>query len=307
MRYLVTGGCGFIGKNLCDRLLKEGHDVVVVDNLISGSNTAGLEEGQFCSLNIGQLSFLLLPKLDGIFNLACPASPVFYKNYPMATINACTTGLMEVLKVAKRNKCPVVHTSTSEVYGDPTESPQRESYRGNVATMGPRACYDEGKRMAETICYLHKDEVDIRLARLFNTYGPWMRQDDGRVVSNFIYQALRKETMTVYGDGSQTRSFCYVDDTVEALVRMMNSTKIKSCDPINIGNPHEITIKHLALEVSVRINKPTFINQMPNPDEHDPIRRKPDIEKAKRLLNWAPKVSLKDGMDKTIDYFKERI
>ncbi len=304
-RYLVTGGAGFVGSHLCDRLLAEGHAVVCLDNLMTGSraNIAHLEDHprfSFIEHNV-QLPFSV--EVDGIFNLACPASPKHYQLDPVATVRTNVLGMIHALDLARKLGVRVLQTSTSEVYGDPLEHPQTESYWGNVSTTSRRACYDEGKRCAETLCFDYHREygVDIRVVRIFNTYGPRMAKDDGRVVSNFVLQALRGEDITVYGDGSYTRSFQYVDDLVEGLVRMMEKEGFTG--PVNIGNPGEFTILELAKIVIEMTGSSSRIIHLPAV-ENDPKQRQANIDLAKKTLGWEPKVPLRQGLEKTIAYFR---
>ncbi len=307
---LVTGGAGFIGSHLCERLVTQcdadGYgDVICLDNFFTGSkdNIRHL---------LGKRNFELIRHdvwlpvyLDAkrVFNLACPASPIHYQHDPVATVKTAVLGAINMLGLAKRNGARILQTSTSEVYGDPLVHPQTEEYWGNVNPLGPRACYDEGKRCAETLFfdYYRQHHVDIRVVRIFNTYGPRMHPNDGRVVSNFIVQALTGEPITIYGDGSQTRSFCYVEDMVDALVFMMNQSE--SVGPINLGNPSEFTILELAEHVLRLTGSQSKLIYKPLP-QNDPVRRQPDITKAKALLNWEPKVALDDGLKETIAYFK---
>jgi UDP-glucuronate decarboxylase len=309
IRSLVTGGAGFVGSHLCDRLIKLGHQVICVDNLFSGqkSNIAHLlnhPDFEFIRHDIIQS---LNIQVDEIYHLACPASPVFYQKDPIYTIQTGVIGTMNMLELAKNIQAKFLITSTSEIYGDPKEHPQKESYWGNVNCVGIRSCYDESKRMAETLCmeYSKKYNLEIHISRLFNTYGPRMLENDGRVVSNFIVQALKGKDCTIYGDGTQTRSFCYVSDTVDALVKFMNSTDI---GPMNIGNPGEYTIKQLADKIFTSINPDNDykINYMQIPSD-DPIKRKPDITKAKGILLWEPIIGLDEGLKITIEDFKHRI
>ena len=303
-RILVTGGAGFIGSHLCEALLKDGHFVLCLDNLLTGvlKNIAHLRKDpnfEFVRHDVTQPMFL---QVDQIYHLACPASPPAYQLRPVETIRTGVIGTMQVMELAKRVGARVLLASTSEIYGDPEMSPQIEDYFGNVNPIGPRACYDESKRCAEAILIAYKDQFKIvsRIARLFNTYGPRLRPDDGRVVSNFICQSLHKKPITVYGDGSQTRSFCYVSDTVQGLVALMNSDK--DIGPINIGNPVEITIKTLASKILYLTLTDSQIHYRILPQD-DPKRRCPDISKAKRQLNWTPKIDLDTGLKKTILYF----
>ncbi|HKQ31680.1 MAG TPA: UDP-glucuronic acid decarboxylase family protein [Thermodesulfobacteriota bacterium] len=308
-RILVTGGAGFIGSHLSERLLAEGNEVVCVDNFFTGSkeNIKHLLQNPYFEVERHDICFPLYIEVDEIYNLACPASPVHYQFDPVQTTKVNVSGSINMLGLAKRLKIKIFQASTSEVYGDPAEHPQRESYWGNVNPIGPRACYDEGKRCAETLFfdYYRQHGIEIKVLRIFNTYGPRMLPNDGRVVSNFIIQALRGEDITVYGDGSHTRSFCYVDDTVEAIVRMMKSPD-GFTGPVNAGNPEEVTILALAkkvIEISGSSSKIVFSN-LP---EDDPRRRKPDITLAREKLGWNPSVGIDKGLEKTIDFFRSRL
>ncbi len=312
MSVLVTGGAGFIGSHLCRTLLEKGYQVICVDNFFTGNieNIKVLEKDSNFKLIpydiTNTLTGIVTEHVDEIYNLACPASPIHYQFNPIETVKANTIGIINVLEFAKLNGAKIFQASTSEVYGDPLEHPQSEKYRGNVNTLGPRACYDEGKRIAETLFmnYHRRYGLGIRIARIFNTYGPNMAQDDGRVVSNFITQALRDENLTVYGGGEQTRCFCYVDDMVEGIYRMMNSN-FKG--PINLGNPQEITILELTnkiLEIITESRSKIVFNELP---EDDPMKRRPDISLAKANLGWEPKIKLKDGLERTIQYFRGMI
>lgn len=306
-RVLVTGGAGFLGSHLCDRLLKDGNDVICVDNLFTGSkdnirHLLGNPYFEFIRHDVTQPIFV---ECDQIYNLACPASPKWYQKDPIYTFKTSVWGAMNCLGLAKRTGARVLQASTSEVYGDPEIHPQPEEYRGCVNTIGIRSCYDEGKRAAETIFfdYHRMHGVDIKVMRIFNTYGPRMDINDGRVISNFIIQALQGQDITIYGDGSQTRSFCYVDDLIEGMVRLMNSRE-GFTGPVNVGNPGEFTIKGLA-EIVIRLtgsNSKLIYQALP---EDDPKQRKPDIELAKKQLGWEPSVMLEEGLRKTIDYFKQ--
>jgi UDP-glucuronate decarboxylase len=308
MHILVTGGAGFLGSHLVDRLIERGHEVLVADNLYTG-NKLNISH----HLNSPKFEFLrhdvtlpLYVEVDAIFNLACPASPLHYQKDPVQTLKTSVHGAINMLGLAKRTKARILQTSTSEVYGDPHESPQREEYWGNVNPLGIRACYDEGKRAAETLFsdYHRQYGLDIRIARIFNTFGPRMSIGDGRVVSNFIVQALKGESITVYGDGSQTRSFCYVDDLIDGLLSLFFTEGIHT--PINLGNPDQTTMLELASEVIELTNSKSKIVFEPLPSD-DPKRREPDISKARNLLSWAPKVSRKDGLKKTIEYLEKQI
>ena len=305
-RILVTGGAGFIGSHLCERLIEEGDEVLCVDNFFTGTrqNIANLLDNKFFEVLRHDICFPLYVEVDEIYNLACPASPVHYQFDPVQTTKVNVSGSINMLGLAKRVKCRILQASTSEVYGDPLEHPQTEKYWGNVNPTGPRSCYDEGKRCAETLFfdYHRQHNLDIKVIRIFNTYGPRMQPSDGRVVSNFIVQALKGEDITIYGDGNQTRSFCYVDDLINGMVSMMN-TKEGFTGPVNLGNPSEKTILELAeLIVKLTKSKSKLINhELP---ENDPIRRKPDISIAKKELKWKPKVELEEGLKQTIRYFK---
>ena len=304
-RILVTGGAGFLGSHLCEKLVGQGHDVICLDNYFTGrkKNVERLFDCHNFELLRHDVTFPVYVEVDQIYNLACPASPVHYQYNAVKTIKTSVMGAINVLGLAKRVKARVLQASTSEVYGDPHEHPQKESYWGNVNPIGIRSCYDEGKRVAETLFfdYHRMNKVDIRVMRIFNTYGPRMHPNDGRVVSNFIVQALKGNDITIYGDGSQTRSFCYVDDLIDGMIRLMNADG--TVGPVNIGNPGEFTIKQLAEEViSLTASKSKIIYQ-PLPSD-DPKQRQPDITLAKEKLGWEPKVGLKDGLVKTIEYFK---
>ena len=305
-RILVTGGTGFIGSHLCEKLLEEGNDVVCMDNLFTGQkdNIRHLMDSPFFEFVRHDVLQDVYVECDQIYNLACPASPIHYQYDPIKTGKTSVIGALHTLCLAKRCHARILQASTSEVYGDPQVHPQPESYRGYVNPIGIRACYDEGKRMAETLFfdYHRQHAVDIKVVRIFNTYGPRMRMDDGRVVSNFIIQALKGDDITIYGDGNQTRSFCYVDDLVDGMVRMMNSEE-GFTGPVNLGNPNEITMKKLAELIVQMTNSKSGIIHMPLPQD-DPIQRKPDIALAKDELDWSPVVSLEDGLEKTIKYFR---
>ncbi len=300
----VTGGAGFLGSHLCERLLDRGDEVICVDNFFSGrkENIAHLMNNRRFEVIRHDIVHPLYLEAEQIYNLACPASPVAYQYNPIKTIKTSTVGMVNVLGLAKRCRARVLHTSTSEVYGDPEVHPQREDYWGHVNPLGPRSCYDEGKRVAESLCmnYHEAHGVEVRIVRIFNTYGPRMDPNDGRVVSNFIMQALRGEPLTIYGDGSQTRSFCYVDDLIEGFLRMMDQDDI---GPVNLGNPVENTMLELAeavLGVTESTSKLTYVD-LP---KDDPKQRCPDITKAKSLLKWEPKVDLKTGLGKTTEYYR---
>lgn len=308
MRILVTGGAGFIGSHLCRRLLNEGNDVICVDNLFTGSkdNISDLllnERFEFCFQDVTEpLEFL---NIDQIYNLACPASPVHYQYNPVKTIETNIIGAINVLNLAKINNARVLQASTSEVYGDPIMHPQKETYWGNVNPIGIRSCYDEGKRAAETLFFDYHRQfgVNIKVARIFNTYGPNMQKNDGRVVSNFIVQALEGENITIYGDGKQTRSFCYVSDQVDGLIKLMNSD-VNVTGPINIGNPCELTVSEIANFIVSMTESTSQIVYQDLPAD-DPQKRKPDISLAKEILGWKPVVELTNGLNQTIDYFSK--
>jgi UDP-glucuronate decarboxylase len=306
-RVLVTGGSGFLGSHLCDRLVEAGHDVLCVDNFYTGAkrNVAHLIGRSNFELMRHDVTFPLYVEVDEIYNLACPASPIHYQRDPVQTTKTSVHGAINMLGLAKRLKCRILQASTSEVYGDPHVHPQPESYWGNVNTVGPRACYDEGKRCAETLFFDYRRQFDltIKVMRIFNTYGPRMHPQDGRVVSNFIVQALRHEPITIYGDGTQTRAFCYVDDLLEGMVRLMQ-TDHDVTGPVNIGNPGEFQIGELAEMVVRMVGSRSTITYLPLPKD-DPKQRRPDITLAKQLLDWQPKVDLEQGLEKTIAYFRD--
>jgi UDP-glucuronate decarboxylase len=306
-RVLVTGGAGFIGSHLCERLLNEGNEVICVDNFYTGTkdNIKHLLDNPYFELIRHDITFPLYVEVDEIYNLACPASPVHYQRDPVQTVKVSVHGSINMLGLAKRLRIKILQASTSEVYGDPEVHPQPESYWGNVNPLGPRACYDEGKRCAETLFFsYHKQHnLKIKIARIFNTYGPRMHPNDGRVVSNFIVQALKGDPITVYGDGSQTRSFCYIDDMVEALIKLMNSRE-DFTGPVNLGNPQEFTILELAEKVIKLTGSKSKIIFKPLPED-DPKQRRPDISLAKKELQWEPKTPLEEGLEKTIFYFKK--
>jgi len=308
-RVLVTGGAGFLGSHLCERLLADGHDVLCVDNFYTGSkdNIAHLIGNPYFELIRHDVTFPLYLEVDEIFNLACPASPVHYQRDPVQTTKTSVHGAINMLGLAKRVNAKIFQASTSEVYGDPEVHPQTEDYRGSVNPIGPRACYDEGKRCAETLFfdYHRQHALRIKVARIFNTYGPRMHPDDGRVVSNFIVQALEGRPITIYGDGSQTRSFCFVDDLIEGFIRLMNSADDVT-GPINLGNPWEMTIRELAEAVIKLTGAKSELVIKPLPAD-DPLQRQPNIAKAREKLGWEPKVALEDGLHRTIDYFRARL
>ncbi|MCX6640803.1 MAG: SDR family oxidoreductase [bacterium] len=308
MRILVTGGAGFIGSHLCDRLLERGHEVICLDNFYTGSkdNIRHLLGNDHFEMLRHDLIEPILVEVDQIYNLACPASPVHYQYNPVKTIKTNVLGALNMLGLAKRVKARILQASTSEVYGNPLEHPQRESYWGNVNPIGLRSCYDEGKRAAETLMmdYHRQNHVDVRIVRIFNTYGPRMAENDGRVVSNFIVQALRGNPLTIYGDGSQTRSFCYVDDLVQGLIAMMQ------CDgfigPVNLGNPNERTIMEFAHIILKLTGSSSKVENLPLPAD-DPVQRRPDIALAQQKLGWQPKVPLDEGLQITIDFFRKKL
>ena len=304
-RILVTGGAGFLGSHLCERLLAEGNDVLCVDNYFTGrrDNLASLLGNPRFEALRHDVCFPLYVEVDEIYNLACPASPIHYQFDPVQTTKTSVSGAINMLGLAKRLKAKIFPASTSEVYGDPTVHPQTEDYKGNVSTTGPRACYDEGKRCAETLFfdYYRQHNLRIRVARIFNTYGPRMHPNDGRVVSNFIVQALRGEQITIYGDGSQTRAFCYVDDLIEGFVRLMAAPD-EVTGPINLGNPVETSVGELAQRIVEMTKSSSTIIYRPLPTD-DPVQRCPDIGRARAKLGWEPKVALEIGLGRTIDYF----
>jgi UDP-glucuronate decarboxylase len=308
MRILVTGGAGFIGSHLCERLLADGHDVLCLDNFFTGRrvNIVKLLDNHHFELIRHDVIEPILLEVDQIYNLACPASPIHYQYNPVKTVKTSVMGMINMLGLAKRVRARILQASTSEVYGDPLVHPQPEEYWGNVNPIGLRSCYDEGKRIAETLMmdYHRQNKVDTRIARIFNTYGPRMLEDDGRVVSNFIVQALRGDPLTLYGAGDQTRSFCYVDDLVEALIRLMNVDDVH--DPVNLGNPGEFTIKELAEEVVKICSSNSGVTYLPLPQD-DPKQRKPDISRAQTLLGWNPTIPLNEGLEKTVADFKNRV
>ncbi len=304
-RSLVTGGAGFIGSHICERLVADDHDVICLDNYYTGTkdNVAGLIGAKNFELMRHDVTFPLYVEVDEIFNLACPASPIHYQSDPVQTTKTSVHGAINMLGLAKRTHAKILQASTSEVYGDPNVHPQTEDYLGNVNPIGPRGCYDEGKRCAETLFfdYYRQHKLNIRVARIFNTYGPRMLPDDGRVVSNFIVQALQGDAITVYGDGQQTRSFCYVDDLVDGLFALMNAPD-EVTGPINLGNPDEFTILQLAELVVELTGSKSAIEYKPLPQD-DPMQRCPDITRASTQLHWAPSIKLRDGLAKTIAYF----
>jgi UDP-glucuronate decarboxylase len=307
MRILITGGAGFIGSHLCERLLGEGNEVLCLDNFFTGrrENIIHLLDNPRFELLRHDVTEPILLEVDQIYNLACPASPVHYQYNPVKTVKTSVMGAINMLGLAKRVRARILQASTSEVYGDPLVHPQPESYWGNVNPIGLRSCYDEGKRLAETLMtdYHRQNKVDVRIARIFNTYGPRMLEDDGRVVSNFVVQALRGEPLTLYGEGQQTRSFCYVDDLLEGLIRLMNKDDLH--DPVNLGNPGEFTIKQLAEEVMKIVGTDCGFKYLPLPED-DPKQRKPDISRAQTMLGWQPTIPLHEGLEKTVDDFRRR-
>src|SRR5687767_9963390 len=315
MRILVTGGAGFIGSHLCERLLNNGHDVLCLDNFFTGrrANILHLHDNPHFELIRHDVIEPILLEVDQIYNLACPASPVHYQYNPVKTVKTNVMGTINMLGLAKRVRARILQASTSEVYGDPEVHPQTEDYWGHVNCIGPRSCYDEGKRLAETLMmdYHRQNGVDTRIIRIFNTYGPRMLENDGRVVSNFIVQALRGEELTLYGTGEQTRSFCYVDDLVDGMMRLMNVEQgavegMDVHDPVNVGNPGEFTMRELAEEVGRAAGVEVKVTHRPLPKD-DPRQRQPDITRARTLLSWEPTIPLRDGLKRTVAYFAERI
>ena len=308
MRILVTCGAGFIGSHLCERLLNEGDEVICLDNFFTGrkANVAHLLDNKKFELIRHDVTEPILLEVDQIYNLACPASPVHYQYNPVKTVKTSVMGMINMLGLAKRVRARILQASTSEVYGDPLVHPQTEDYYGNVNCIGLRSCYDEGKRVAETLMmdYHRQSNVDIRIARIFNTYGERMLEDDGRVVSNFIVQALKGEELTIYGDGNQTRSFCYVSDLVDGLVRLMNAGGDDIQLPVNMGNPGEFTMNELANEVAKATGREIRVRHLELPQD-DPRQRQPNIERARELLGWAPTVPLAEGLGKTVAYFEK--
>ena len=306
-RILVTGGAGFLGSHLCTRLLKEGSEVICVDNFYTGSkrNIRSLMDNSDFEFIRHDITFPLYIEVDEIYNLACPASPIHYQHDPVQTTKTSVHGSINMLGLAKRIKAKIFQASTSEVYGDPKVHPQTEDYWGHVNPIGFRSCYDEGKRCAETLFfdYRRQHNMNIKVARIFNTYGPNMHPNDGRVISNFIIQALQNKPITIYGDGSQTRSFCYVDDLIDAIIRIMN-TPDDFTGPVNIGNPVEFTVKELAEKIVDLTDSKSILEYLPLPED-DPLQRQPDISLAKKVLNWDPAIKLEDGLKKTIAYFQD--
>lgn len=306
MNILVTGGAGFLGSHLCRYLINKGDNIICLDNFLTGKNKniIDLKKNPKFKIIFQDITkpIKIKEKIDRIYNLACPASPIHYQSKPIETIKTNTIGIMNILELAKLNDAKILQASTSEIYGDPLEHPQKESYKGNVNTLGPRACYDEGKRIAETLFmeYHRNYKIPIKIARIFNTYGPSMDKNDGRVVSNFIMSALKNEPLTIYGSGEQTRSFCYVSDLIEGLYNLMESD---ITGPINLGNPGEFTILELAKKIIKITNSKSKIEYKPLPKD-DPSQRKPDITFAKEILKWKPKIKLEEGLIKTVDYFE---
>ncbi len=308
MRILVTGGAGFLGSHLCDKLLSLGHSVLAVDNFYTGNqkNIAHLRENQDFEFMRHDVTFPLYVEVDGIFNLACPASPVHYQRNPVQTFKTSVHGAINMLGLAKRTGARFFQASTSEIYGDPTICPQPEEYWGNVNPIGIRSCYDEGKRAAETLTYDYYRQfgLDVRVARIFNTYGPKMAINDGRVVSNFIVQALRNNPVTVYGDGTQTRSFCFVDDLIDGFIRLFFKDAVN--EPVNLGNPDPVNILELAKEIIVLTGSDSKIEMRELPGD-DPKKRQPNIDRAKNLLGWIPSTNRKEGLEKTMEFFKANL
>lgn len=308
MRILVTGGAGFIGSHLCERLVGDGHEVLCLDNFFTGRRENIfhlLDDPRFELLRHDVIEPVLL-EVDQIYNLACPASPIHYQYNPVKTVKTSVMGTINMLGLAKRVRARILQASTSEVYGDPLLHPQPESYWGNVNPIGIRSCYDEGKRIAETLMmdYHRQNKIDTRIARIFNTYGPRMLENDGRVVSNFIVQALRNQPLTLYGAGEQSRSFCYISDLLEGLIRLMNTDDLHQ--PVNLGNPTEFTIKELAEEVIRICGAPAELKYLPLPQD-DPRQRRPDISQAQALLGWNPTIRLQEGLEKTVAYFRQKL
>jgi UDP-glucuronate decarboxylase len=315
MRILVTGGAGFLGSHLCDRLLADGHEVLCLDNFFTGrrENVMHLLDDTSFELVRHDVTEPILLEVDQIYNLACPASPVHYQYNPVKTVKTNVMGTINMLGLAKRVRARILQASTSEVYGDPEIHPQPESYWGNVNPIGIRSCYDEGKRLAETLMmdYQRQNRVDTRIIRIFNTNGPRMLENDGRVISNFIVQALRGEELTIYGDGTQTRSFCYVDDLIDGMVRLMNVSEhadpsLDIHEPVNVGNAEEFTMRDLATEIGRAVGKKIGVRYCPLPAD-DPRQRRPELSKAHRLLGWKPAISFQEGIRLTVEYFAQRI
>jgi UDP-glucuronate decarboxylase len=310
MRCLVTGGAGFLGSHLCERLLGLGHEVIAIDNLFTGKEE-NIEHLKRRSSFRFERHDVVVPtdlKVERIFNLACPASPQHYQRDPVKTVRTSVMGVLNMLDLAKVMKARILQASTSEVYGDPQEHPQREEYWGNVNPIGVRACYDEGKRVAETLMMdFHRQyHVDTRMIRIFNTYGPRMAEGDGRVVSNFIVQALRGEKLTVYGDGSQTRCFCYVDDMIDAIIALMNYEGRDAAEPVNVGSEEELKISEIVAALAEVLGRELPVEKRPLPED-DPARRKPDCARARKRLGWQPRVSLREGLRRTVDYFRSKL
>ena len=310
LRYLVTGGAGFLGSHLCESLLKDGHEVLAVDNLYTGAkaNIRHLYENSNFEFMRHDITFPLFVEVDAIFNLACPASPVHYQKFPVQTLKTSVVGSINMLGLAKRLQIPILQASTSEVYGDPEISPQHESYWGNVNPIGPRSCYDEGKRAAESLFfdYQRQFNVDVKVARIFNTYGPRMALNDGRIISNFIFQAIQNLPITIYGSGSQTRSFCFVSDLIIGLKCLMNTKGVEGRGPVNLGNDQEISILEVADRVVKAIGSTSTFEHLELPID-DPKQRKPDLTRAKTLLNWQAQESFNSGLQKTIENFQVRM
>jgi len=310
MRALVTGGAGFLGSHLCDRLLRDGHEVIALDNLFTGSKrniTHLLARPDFEFVRHDVVNPVLL-EVDWIFNLACPASPIHYQYNPVKTVKTSVMGTLNMLGLAKRVRARILQASTSEIYGDPAEHPQVETYWGNVNPIGPRSCYDEGKRVAETLMtdYHRQNKVDIRIIRIFNTYGPRMAVGDGRVISNFIVQALRGEKLTIYGDGTQTRCFCYVDDLIDGMIRLMAYAGPDAAEPVNIGSSDERSMTDIVECLGEVLGRKLIVESRPLP-ENDPIRRRPDCTRARTRLDWEPRISLPEGLRRTVDDFRQRL
>jgi UDP-glucuronate decarboxylase len=309
LRVLITGGAGFIGSHLAEKLLSQDHEVIILDNFYTGqkSNLLKISSNPNFEVLRQDVTEPISLEVDAIYHLACPASPVHYQKFPVQTIKTSVLGSINALELATRLNIPILLSSTSEVYGDPNISPQTETYWGNVNPIGLRSCYDEGKRAAETLFFDFNRQysTEIRVARIFNTYGPNMSPEDGRVVSNFIVQAIKNNDITIYGDGTQTRSFCYVDDLVEGLVRLMNNSD-STQSPINLGNPNEISVLELAQKIISMTNSNSKVIQLPLPQD-DPKQRRPDIDKAKKILGWQPTIDLENGLIKTIEYFRDII
>lgn len=308
MRILVTGGAGFLGSHLCDRLIRDGHDVLCLDNLFTGNrrnveHLLGHPHFEFIRHDVVEP---ILLEVDWIFNLACPASPIHYQYNPVKTVKTSVLGALHMLGLAKRVRARILQASTSEVYGDPAEHPQKETYWGNVNPIGPRSCYDEGKRIAETLMtdYHRQNGVDVRIVRIFNTYGPRMAVGDGRVMSNFIVQALQGEPVTVYGDGRQTRSFCYVDDQIDGMMALMQYEGADAHEPVNVGSSEEVSMLELVQLLSETLGRPLHTVSRPLPTD-DPLRRRADTTRARERLGWQPRVSLKDGLTRTVAFFRE--